>query len=238
MLPRELKRRYVAKAVPPLLLPPNLRMLEARPFTSESATALRAWLTEAGWPRGTMDFAMLEGYLVALLVWPVGVSSGAWLPAIWAEKSGWRVPAKIGSREAFDTFIGLVVGLLRDLDTRLDDSPASFVPTLLPDERGRRWPLSTGVSWAQGFLCALQQNAQGIEGPSAEARAAVTTIARYGSFDVAPTGAEFEVVVTNLTSAIMTLLAERASRGPLGALRETSVALNIASLAAASTTVS
>ena len=225
MLPKELKRRYFAKAAPPLLLPPNLCALVPQPFTAQDSQALRTWLTEPGWPRGTMDIAMLEGYLVALLVWPVRISSGAWLPPIWAEKSGWRVPAKIASREAFDKFIDLVVSFLRDLDSRLADSPDVFVPTLLPDERGRRWPRKTGVSWAHGFLRALQLSPQGLQGPSDTARSAVTSIARYGSFEVAATGAEFEVVVANLTSAIATLASERASRGPLGEL-SASVAAN------------
>jgi yecA family protein len=233
MLPNELKRRYFAKAAPPQLLPPNLGTLGQRPFTPQDSQALRAWLAEPDWPRGTMDVAMLEGYLVALLVWPVGISSGAWLPPIWGEKSGWRVPAKIASREAFDKFIELVVGLLRDLDSRLTDSPAAFVPTLLPDERGRRWPRKTGVSWAHGFLRALQLSAQGLHGPSDTARSAVTSIARYGSFEVATSGAEFDVVVANLTSAIVTLASERPSRGPLGALKDTSDSLDFASSAAA-----
>ena len=233
MLPKELKRRYFVKAALPLLLPPNLCALEPRPFTPQDSQTLRTWLAEAGWPRGTMDIAMLEGYLVALLVWPVGISSGAWLPPIWAEKSGWRVPAKIASREPFDKFIGLVVSLLRDLDSRLTDSPAAFVPTLLPDERGHRWPRKTGVSWAHGFLQAVQLSALGLQGPSDTARSAVTSIARYGSFEVASTGAEFEVVLANLTSAIVTLASERPSRGPLGALKDRADSLDFASLAAA-----
>jgi hypothetical protein len=175
-----------------------------------------------------MDIAMLEGYLVALLVWPVGISSGAWLPPIWGEEAGWRVPAKIATQETFDKFIELVVGLLRDLDSRLDDFPVSFVPTLLPDERSRRGPRSTGVSWAHGFLRALQQNAQGMRGRSDAAWSAVTCIARYGSLEGAPTPAGSAAIVADLTSATLALLSERPSRGPLGALKETSLSPNIA----------
>jgi yecA family protein len=176
-------------------------------------------LTEEGWPRGTMDMAMLEGYLVALLTWPVGITSGALLPPIWGEKAGWRVPAKIAAQEPFDTFIALVVGLLRDLDSRLGGSTQSFVPTLLADERGRRWPRSTGVSWVHGFLNGLQQNAQGLQDRSPAIRSAVTLIARYGSFEVPTTDARFAVVATDLQEAIAILVSERPSRGPLGALK-------------------
>jgi yecA family protein len=215
---KEPRRRFVVKAQPPVLLPPNLAMLEARPFTEQDRLTLRTWLTEAGWPRGTMDLAMLEGYLVALLTWPVGITSGAMLPPIWGEKAGWRVPAKIAAQEPFDTFIGLVVGLLRDLDARLGASTTRFVPTLLADERGRRWPRATGVSWVHGFLKGLQQNAQGLQDRSPAVRTAVTSIARYGSFEIAPTDARFAGVATDLQESISVLVSERGSRGPLGAL--------------------
>lgn len=219
MSSKEPRRRFIVKAQPPVLLPPNLTTLEARPFAAQDRQTLRTWLTEDGWPRGTMDMAMLEGYLVALLTWPVGITSGALLPPIWGEKAGWRVPAKIAALEQFDSFIGLVVGLLRDLDSRLGLSTTSFVPTLLADERGRRWPRSTGVSWVHGFLKGLQQNAQGLQDRSPAVRAAVTSIARYGSFEVASTDAGFAAIAKDLQAAIAVLVSERVSRGPLGALK-------------------
>jgi hypothetical protein len=61
------------------LQPPNLRLIGDLPFTRHDREALSAWLAEAGWPRGQMDMPTLEGYLVALLAWPVGVAPGAWL---------------------------------------------------------------------------------------------------------------------------------------------------------------
>ena len=224
MSSREPRRRFLAKAVPPVLLPPNLATLEVQPFTAQDSRALRTWLTEGDWPRGTMDLAMLEGYLAALLTWPVSITSGAWLPPIWGEKSGWRVPAKIAAREPFDRFIALVVGLLRDIDLRLEGPATSFVPMLLADERGRRWPRSTGVSWVHGFLKGLQQNEQGLQERSSAARAAVTRIARYGSFEGATTDTQFAVVATDLQEAIAILVSERVSRGPLGALKATAAA--------------
>ena len=223
MSTKEPRRRFIVKAQPPVLLPPNLATLEVRPFTAADHHALRSWLTEEGWPRGTMDIAMLEGYLVALLTWPVGITSGALLPPIWGEKAGWRVPAKIASLVPFDTFIALVVGLLRDLDSRLGGSTTCFVPTLLADERGHRWPRSTGVSWVHGFLKGLEQNAQGMQDRSPAVRAAVTRIALYGSFEIAPTDPGLAVVATDLQGAIAILVSERGSRGPLGALEAVAV---------------
>ena len=67
----------------PLLLPPDLQALGSIVFTAQDFKILDTWLAEEGWPGERMDVAMLEGYLVALLVWPIQLAPGAWLPAIW-----------------------------------------------------------------------------------------------------------------------------------------------------------
>jgi yecA family protein len=198
---------------PPALQPPNLSTLGVRHFTRQDRDMLSTWLAQDGWPRGTMDVGMLEGYLVALLAWPVRVQPGAWLPPIWGQ-TGWKVPAKIGSQGDYDQFIELVVGFLEDLDRGLCASPPHFVP-VLPVRTLRPHGQSTpGVCcWAQGFLKALQLSAQGLGDRSDSARSAVTRIARFASS--APRGSAME---DDLASAVLTLVAERTSRGPLGAL--------------------
>ena len=93
------KARYTsryARAAPAVLMPPNLQNMGSLPFTPKSFAELDAWLAEEGWPPGHMDAAMLEGYLVALLVWPIELSAGAWLPPIWGIR-GWKVAAKIAT---------------------------------------------------------------------------------------------------------------------------------------------
>ena len=70
-----------------------------------------------------------------------------------------------------------------------------------------------------GFLKGLQQHEPGLQERSPAAREAVTSIARYGSFEVATTDARFAVVATDLQRAIAVLVSERVSRGPLGALK-------------------
>ena len=78
---RQSRRKFRSGyAEPIVLLPPNLQILGALPFTDQDFGSLDAWLAETGWPTERMDVAMLEGYLVALLVWPIGLSPGAWLP--------------------------------------------------------------------------------------------------------------------------------------------------------------
>jgi yecA family protein len=187
-------------------------------FTLQDRDMLSTWLAQAGWPRGTMDVGMLEGYLVALLTWPVRVQPGAWLPLIWGQ-TGWKVPAKIGSQRDYDQFIELVVGFLEDLDRGLCARPPHFVPVLAectPRPRGQSTP---GVCyWAQGFLKALQLSAQGLGDRSNSARSAVTRIARCASS--APKGNR-SAMEDEIASAVLTLAAERTSRGPLGALPPT-----------------
>ena len=202
------------RADPPVLQPPRMDTLGTLSFTPEDREALSAWLAEEGWPRGGMDIVMLEGYLVALLAWPVGVPPGAWLPPIWGQR-GWKVAAKIDSQYAYAKFIELVVGFLEDIDRGLCDAPPHFIPTLpaLNPSLHRQTPPE--ASWAQGFLKALQLGVEGLEGRSDSARSAVTRIARYASSAATPTRV---AVAEEITSAVMTLTAERASRGPLGIL--------------------
>jgi yecA family protein len=158
---------------------------------------------------------MLEGYLIALLTWPMRVHPGAWLPPIWGQ-TGWRVPAKISSQAGYNQFINLVVGFLEDLDRELCASPPRFVP-VLPVRTARPQSRSMpGVCcWAQGFLKALQLSAQGLGDRSDSARSAVIRIARWASS--VPTPSE-PAVSEEFTSAVLTLAGERSSRGPLGAL--------------------
>ena len=197
-----------------VLQPPKMNTLGALTFTPKDREALSAWLAQDGWPPGTMDIVMLEGYLVALLAWPVRIEPGAWLPPIWGQ-TGWKVAAKINSQCDYRKFVELVVGFLEDLDRGLCNSPPHFIPalpTLNPSLRRQTAPES---SWAQGFLKALMLGAEGLGGRSASARAAVTCIVRYASCAVTLTRV---AVAEEITSAVMTLTAERASRGPLGTL--------------------
>jgi yecA family protein len=210
--------RRDTRADPPALQPPNMSALGALHFTLQDREVLSAWLAQDGWPRGTLNIAMLEGYLVALLAWPLGVQPGAWLPPIWGQ-TGWKVPAKIGSQGDYDRFIELVVGFLESLDRGLRASPPHFAPVLpVRTPRPQRQSMPGACCWAQGFLKALQLSAQGLGDRSESARSAVTRIARCASSASRESGSEVE---DELASAVLRLAAERTSRGPLGALPPT-----------------
>lgn len=201
---------------PIVLLPPNLLTLGALPFAAQDFERLDAWLAEPGWPTERMDVAMLEGYLVALLVWPIGLSPGAWLPPIWGVR-GWKIAAKIASPAAYERFLALVIGFLQELERRLTTSahsPTFALARSAPYVSGRYF---AGAAWAIGFMTALQQNSAGLRSRSVNARSAVECIARYASRRSSPSSA-MPVVAPELSAAVATLLAERPSRGPLGPL--------------------
>jgi len=215
MLPADTMAIRDTRAAAAVLQPPKLGTLGALTFTSDDREALGTWLAQAGWPRGGMDMVMLEGYLVGLLAWPVRVQPGAWLPPIWGQ-TGWKLPPQIESQSTYRRFIELVVGFLEDLDRQLCERPAQFVPALpAPDPDLRPGIAPAQSSWAQGFLKALQFSAEGLGTRSNSARSAVTHIARCASSVASPNRSQ---VQEEIASAVLTLAAERASRGPLGAL--------------------
>jgi yecA family protein len=203
------KRQTEAETV----LPPNLRTIGALSFTPKEHAALEQWLGEGGWPPGALDIHALEGYLVALLVWPVELPSGAWLPPIWGER-GWKVPAKLAGPLKLDKFVAMVSAFLQALDDRLYSFPTPYVPAIAAPVPKRRGERPDSCSWAIGFLGALQQHthAQGLKYRSEAVKAAAMAIARCASMPpTSGTSAE-------LGRAVYIFAAERTSRGPLESL--------------------
>ena len=201
-------------ALPSTHLPPDVGALGVVEFTLRDRATLSDWLAEDGWPRWRMDIAMLEGYLVGLLVWPVAIASGAWLPPIWGV-AGWKVPPKIKSPGAYRKFEDLVVGYLQYLEFQISTPHPGFIPTLSPSSTDWHPRAAPGISWAQGFVKALQQGLQGLRGRSDAATSAVTRIAHHASAPM--TGATTQLAIAaELAEAVAVLAAERISRGPLG----------------------
>ncbi|MEJ0084954.1 MAG: YecA family protein [Pseudomonadota bacterium] len=202
----------MARPDPGEFMPPNLLTFGSAPFGDAQRDRLTAWLREASWPRGHMEIAELEGYLVALIAWPVGISPGAWLPRVWGER-GWKVPTKIASRPHFDELVALLIGFLQDLDRQLSSLSPRFESLVLHSlrERGQSEVLH---GWGRGFMTALTLGSQGLKWRSASAGAAVRAIASATSSS-APSGLK---AVDEIMSAVLALVEQRASRGPLGAL--------------------
>lgn len=206
------KKHRSSRADPAEFMPPNLLTFGAAPFGDPQRVRLTAWLREAGWPRGHMEIPELEGYLVALIAWPVGISSGAWLPRIWGDP-GWRVPLKIAARSQFEEFVPLVVGFMQHLDRELSAQPARFESSVLHSLQERKHA-ETLHAWGRGFMTALTLGSQGLKGRSASAGAAVHIIATRTA-----SSAPFQArTVEDIKSAVLSLMGQRSSRGPLGPL--------------------
>jgi len=194
-------------------MPPNLLTFGTAPFGDPQRTRLTAWLREAGWPRDHMEIAELEGYLVALIAWPVGISSGAWLPRIWGE-TGWKVPTKIAARAQFDEFVALIIGFIHELDSKLSRESSRFESSVLRGLRERE-QLEAQHGWGRGFMTALTLGAQGLKWRSTSAGAAVRTIA-----NATASSAQFRPkAIEEVMSAVFALVEQRSSRGPLGPLK-------------------
>jgi yecA family protein len=207
------KARYTARygQTVPQLLPPDLKSLGSIAFTPHDFKALDAWLAEEGWPADRMDAATLEGYLVALLVWPIQLSPGAWLPAIWGIR-GWKVAAKIATRESYDRFLALVIGLLQELESRLADAPRGLTFVLKNDTALLSPRYFAGAAWATGFITALEFNEGGFGSRSPMSRAALENIIAIAS-SRSKEARDMNIVTAELRAAVSTLLDERPARG-------------------------
>jgi yecA family protein len=200
----------------PQFLPPNLSAVGPLLFTDHDFATLDAWLAEDGWPDEHMDIAMLEGYLVALLVWPIELAPGAWLPRIWGIR-GWKVAAKIATPENYSRFIALVMGLFQELEHRLVTSPPARTFVLGRDAPYVSGRYFAGAAWATGFMMALHENSTGLGSRSPAVRSAVENIAHYASARSTSPGA-LTSVATALSAAVTIIMSERPVRGPVAAL--------------------
>ena len=195
-------------------MPPKLSELGHQPFTAIERESLARMMREPAWPRGTLNIYGLEGYLTALLVWPVALHTGAWLPPIWNEQS-WRVRPPIDTEDRYGEFLELVVGFLRTIDHGLLQSPRVFDHCLHvkadADLKAR------AHSWAEGFGRGLRQSARARVPPDERTREAVGHIASLAALEPRSrdTAQRADIV---LTEAVLALASTRGSRGPLGAL--------------------
>jgi yecA family protein len=194
--------------------PPDIAAMGPISFTAKDCADLTQWLADPSWPRGTMGISTLEGYLTALIAWPINLPSGAWLPRIWNDK-GWRIPPVIDDALSFDRFVRLIAGYMQSLDLAISSDPPIFTPNLFPASSmaGRR--VAPEVAWSAGFGAAMEMGALGGQWISPVVRAAIDMIARQSSRP--PSGLSAQAG-RELGQSILVLAAARTSRGPLGCL--------------------
>jgi len=137
------------------MLAPQVLALGHRAFTKHELDSLARWLQDPIWPLGSMNIYTLEGFLTALLVMPLGLRTGIWMPAIWSE-NGWNIPLALQVREKYHEFMELLIGYMRSIDAGLQDTPPKFATVLESTSKWSSRPSSLSAQdWVQGFGKAL-----------------------------------------------------------------------------------
>jgi len=195
---------------------PQIAALGHRPFTKRELDALARYLQDPAWPVGSMNIYTLEGYLTALLVMPLGLRTGIWMPAIWNE-NGWNIPFALQGREQYDKFVELVIGYMRSIDAGLTASPAKFESVLESTTRWSSQPVSqSATDWVQGFGKALHLCSH-LNLSDANVTTALHTIAAQANESVRASKT-IEKVSASIRQAVCVLAKTRVSHGPLSEL--------------------
>lgn len=200
-----------------LVTVPDITAYGNAPFLPEDLRALSERLEDRRWTRGTRNIYGLEGLLTALLVLPLGLRLGTWLPLIWNE-GGWKDLGALDGLEGSRGFLDLTIGFMRTLDRGFSAKPPRFVSVI--DTLAARHgvlPADAPKAWAQGFSLAAGEGRNLDIAFDPAARNCLLTIAALahsssGSVDPA------EKSGSMLRHAVLTLARVRVSRGPLGAL--------------------
>lgn len=206
--------RYVESDVVPV---PDIDELGHGSFAEEDLQALAQRLQDPHWTRGTRNIYGLEGLLTALLVLPLGLRLGAWLPLVWNE-GGWKVPAALKGPEQSREFLDLTIGFMRHLDRGFCATPPRFESVV--DSVASRFgvkPVHAQKAWAQGFGLAVSEVRyldMPLEPAAQTGLVAIAMLARPSSGPVVRGRSSRET----LQQAVLSLARARTSRGPLGPL--------------------
>ena len=187
------------------------------PFTEDDLHALAQRLQNPRWTRGTRNIYGLEGLLTALLVLPLGLRLGAWLPLVWND-GGWKVPAALQGAEDSREFLDLTIGFMRHLDRGFCATPPRFDSSI--DILAGRCDLTAVNSqnaWTQGFGLAVSEvrfHDMPLDPEAQNSLVAIAKLLQPSSGAIEPDRKAHET----LRQAVLTLARTRTSRGPLGPL--------------------
>lgn len=199
------------------VLVPGMEELGHGPFTEDDLQALAKRLQDPRWTRGTRNIYGLEGLLTALLILPLGLRLGAWLPLVWND-GGWKVPVALRGAENSREFLDLTIGFMRFLDRGFCATPSRF--TSVVDTLATRYgvkALHAQKAWALGFGLAVSE-VRYLDIPlDPAAQDSLLTIAMLAHPSSGPTVGTRKPGET-LRQAVLTLVRHRTSRGPLGPL--------------------
>jgi yecA family protein len=199
---------------------PTIETCGHLPFSEQDLHSLTELIRSPAWPHGALSLHAIEGLLTALLVLPIGLRPGAWLPLIWNE-SGWRVPIVIQDEQQFGAFVERIVGWMRQIDLGLSQSPAQFASILGNSafDHYAESPQAARRDWVNAFGIAVSQSENFKARPDSVTNRALFAIAMHAN----PAAARIykgHQPQPSLQEAVLILAAVRTSRGPLGALPE------------------
>jgi hypothetical protein len=164
-----------------------------------------------------MNIYSLEGFLVALLVMPLGLRTRVWMPSIWNE-SGWKIPLALQVRETYDEFIELLFGFMRRIDSGFEESPPRFELVLgSADIRPSRTAGVRAKDWVHGFGQALSLCSHIDLMLHSINRAALHAIASH-AVEPASAGTGNGETRVSIQQAVLVLAKARVSHGPLSAV--------------------
>ena len=115
------------------------------PLNEPELRALDVFLADPAWEETTMDVAMLEGYLAALVIGPETVIHSAWLPWVWDIHEG-NADAQFADLDEMEHSIQLVMRLYYQVLQQFDADPPVFEPVYW---RSADWG---ATEWCEGFL--------------------------------------------------------------------------------------
>ncbi len=206
--------RYQANA--PVVMP-DIGEYGNTPFLLTDLQALAGRLQEPGWTRGTRNIYGLEGLLTALLVLPLGLRPGTWLPLIWND-GDWKDPVALAGPDGARGFLDLTIGFMRALDAGFCENPPRFVSVV--DTLAARYGVKAvhaQKAWAHGFGLAVSEGLNldtSFDPTTQRSLVAIAMLLNPSSGRVA-SGQRSRIT---LQQAVLTLAQSRLSRGPLGPL--------------------
>jgi yecA family protein len=197
---------------------PNIEEAGLRPFGQPEMRALVEWTRRSEWPDGCLDIHELEGLLCSLLLLPLALRPGVWLPYLWKDR-GWRVPDLLRSGHNFAEFLELVMGFMRAHDARLLAQPPAFVSVLDATEFHVRGETAQSRlrRWMRGFSLLIEQSGNFQSNPPADLRRLLFAFAALGNPALEQTARQGGAALP-LRECVLGLSALRSSRGPLGPL--------------------
>jgi uncharacterized protein len=128
------------------------------PLTDAEIDELDAFLTAEGRPRATMDIAMLDGFLTALVIGPNTILPSQWLPEVWGETA--EETMQFDSAEQMQHILGLVMRMYNDRVEDLAEGVDLYDPLVYTREEDGK-TVSQIDEWCTGFMHAVQLDPTG-----------------------------------------------------------------------------